>query len=111
MAATPLRNYWDWPDMGELDAYVDAYNAWEKQVSRLSELITLMNDFAKVLEGRPPFRVPADWPSQEQLTNMTAAAMAAWTDMVARYQAIPNDKKAHARPLPTHAGYRQPIGG
>lgn len=95
--------------MSELDAYIDAYTAWEKQASRLSELITLMDNFVMQLKDRPPFNVPPGWPSREQLLTTMAAAMAAWAEMVAKYQMIPNDKKSFARPLPVKTGYRQPI--
>lgn len=109
MTALPLRNEWDWPNMGELDAYVDARSAWEKQAGRLSELITLLGQFAKALENGPPFRVPAQWPDRTALQAQMDATATAWNEMAAKWNAIPVDRKSYATPLPTRAGYRAPI--
>lgn len=109
MTALPLRNEWDWPDMGELDAYADARHEWEKQAGRLDALITMLNKAARDLENGPPFLVPAGWPDKAAFQEQIAALTAAWNAMVAAYNAIPHSRKSSAQALPTHAGYRAPI--
>src|SRR5580704_10435768 len=88
-----LNRNWDRPGMGELAAYLEAHAAWGKQLTRLDDVFAMTETFAlRVEEGMPPFFVPQDWPSREEMVEITDAITKAWHELKKAWKALPSEK-------------------